>query len=69
MTQAGLNIKQKTIKMINKFYYYCQIKGKATWHFKFTLKKDIDFNYKIIVDIMYLNGKPVLNAVDAATTF
>lgn len=41
--------------MINKFYYYCQIKGEALQHFKFTLKKDFDFNYKIIVDIMYLN--------------
>ena len=69
MTQAGHNIEHKTIGMINKFCYYCQIKGKAPRHFKFTLKKDVDFNYKIIVDVIYLDGKPVFHAVDAATAF
>ena len=55
--------------MINKFCHYCQIKSKATRRFKFTLKKDVDFNYKIIVDVMYLDKKPVLYAVDATTDF
>ncbi len=53
--------------MINKFYHYCQIKGEAPRQFKFTLKEDVDFNYKIIIDVMYLDGKPVLHAVDVAT--
>ena len=55
--------------MINKFCHYCQIKGKASQCFKFILKKDVDFNYKIIVDIMYLDGKPILHKVDAITSF
>lgn len=55
--------------MITKFCHYYPIKGKALQYFKFTLKKNIDFNYEIIIDIMYLNGKPVLHAVDTATTF
>ena len=69
LTQAGHDIEHKNIEMINKFCHYCQIKGKAPQRFKFILKKDVDFNYKIIVDIMYLDGKPVLHAVDAATAF
>ena len=55
--------------MINKFCHYCQIKGKAPYHFKFILKKDVDFNYKIIIDIIYLDGKLVFHGVDAATAF
>lgn len=55
--------------MIIKFYHYCQIKDKAPQRFKFTLKKDVDFNYKTIVDIIYLDRKPILHAVDATTVF
>ena len=55
--------------MTNKFCHHCQIKGKAPRHFKFTLKKDVDFNYKIIIDVMYLDKKPISRAVDAATAF
>lgn len=32
--------------------------------FKFTLTDDWEFNYKIIVDIMYLDSKLVLYIVD-----
>ena len=55
--------------MINKFCHYCQIKGKSSRRFKFTLKKDVDFNYEIIVDVMYLDGKLVFHVVDVATAF
>ena len=69
LTQAGHDIEHKTIEMINKFCHYCQIKGEAPQQFKFTLKKDVDFNYKIIMDVMYLDRKPVLYMVDVATAF
>jgi hypothetical protein len=38
-------------------------------YFKFTLHEDAVFNYEVILDIFYLEGKPVLHVVDAATTF
>ncbi len=69
LIQTGYDIEYKAIEIINKFCHYCQIKGEASWQFKFTLKKDIDFNYEIIMDIMYLEGKPILHEVDAATVF
>ena len=69
LTRASHNIEHKTIEIINKFCHYCQIKGEAPQRFKFTLKKDVDYKYKIIVDVMYLDGKPVFHAVDATTTF
>ncbi|KAI1653193.1 hypothetical protein F4813DRAFT_383489 [Daldinia decipiens] len=47
---------------INKFCHHCQVKGKAPQRFKFSLKDpDMDFNYEVITDIMYLDGKPVLH--------
>lgn len=69
LTQTSYDIEYKTIKIINKFCHYCQIKSGAPQRFKFTLKKDINFNYEIIVDVIYLNKKPVLYAVDTVTTF
>jgi IS30 family transposase len=33
------------------------------------LKDDVDFNYSIIVDIFYIDGKPVLHIVDEGTRY
>jgi hypothetical protein len=43
--------------------------GKSPKRFKFTLKDDCNFNYEIIIDIIYLDGKSVLQIVDAAISF
>ena len=42
---------------------------KSLGRFKFTLKDDYEFNYSVYVDIMYLDGKPVLQVVDLVTSF
>ena len=42
---------------------------KAPRRFKFTLRDDYNFNYEIIVDVMYLNNKLVLYVVDTAIVF
>lgn len=33
------------------------------------MKKDIDFNYKIIMDIMYLDKKPIFYTIDTTIIF
>jgi hypothetical protein len=43
--------------------------SKSPGRFKFTLKDDHEFNYSVVVDILYLEGKPVLQVVDSATSF
>jgi hypothetical protein len=43
--------------------------GKSPGRFKFTLKDDYNFNFEIIIDIIYLDGKPVLQIVDVTTSF
>jgi hypothetical protein len=42
---------------------------KSSGRFKFTLKNNYEFNYSIIIDVIYLDGKPVLQVVDSATAF
>jgi hypothetical protein len=38
--------------------------------FKFVLKADtIDFNHTILIDMMYIDGSPILHIVDDATRF
>ena len=37
--------------------------------FKFTLKDDYKFNYIVIIDVIYLDGKLVLQVVDSLTLF
>ena len=43
--------------------------GKVLGRFKFILKDNYEFNYYIIIDVIYLNGKLVLYIVDKTTTF
>jgi hypothetical protein len=56
-------------KVINKFYYYYQLKGAALRRFKFNLKDNYNFNYEIFINVIYLNGKLVLYIVDFRTSF
>ncbi|KJZ70393.1 hypothetical protein HIM_10197 [Hirsutella minnesotensis 3608] len=69
LTNAGHNVEFEAIAMLRKFCHFCQIKADAPRRFKFTLKDDCDFNYELIVDVMHLDGRPVLHAVDLATSF
>jgi hypothetical protein len=43
--------------------------GKLPGQFKFTLKDDYEFNYSIVINILYLKGKPVLQVIDLAISF
>jgi hypothetical protein len=48
------NFKEKTLKEVTKFCYYCQLYSSVLRWFKFTLKDDYYFNYKILVDVIYI---------------
>jgi hypothetical protein len=43
--------------------------SKLPGRFKFTLKDNYEFNYFVVIDILYLEGKPVLQVIDLATSF
>jgi len=67
---AGHNdVDEKTLALIRKFYHQCQIHDLTPRHFKFTLQEDKEFNFEIIVDVLYLDKKPVLYVIDTAIAF
>jgi hypothetical protein len=37
--------------------------------FRFTIRDNAEFNYRLIVDVIYINKKPVLHAVNKVITF
>ncbi|KHJ31754.1 hypothetical protein EV44_g1953 [Erysiphe necator] len=63
------DIEYKTIEHLTKVCHHCQINAKSPGRFRFTLKDDYEFNYSVIVDVLYLDRRPVLQAVDGATAF
>ena len=42
---------------------------KSPSRFKFTLKDNYKFNYTVIINIIYLDSKPVLQVVDFLILF
>ena len=42
---------------------------KSPGRFKFILKDDYEFNYLFIINVLYLEGKLVLQVIDSATAF
>ena len=69
LQRAGHGVEVKAIGHLTKYCHHCQMNQKSPGRFKFTLKDDYDFNFSIIIDVMYLNGKPVLQVVDSSTSF
>ena len=70
LTKADYNnVNYNIIKKINKYCYQCQIYKKAPGRFRFTIYNNIDFNFRIIVNIIYINQRAVLYAVNKAIIF
>ena len=63
------DVNKDVLAKLTKSCHQCQMHGKSPGRFKFTLKDDCEFNYSIVIDILYLNGRPVLQVVDSATGF
>jgi hypothetical protein len=69
LQRAGYDVRTEAIQKLTKFCHQCQMHSKSPGRFKFTLKDDYEFNYSVIIDVLYLESKPVLQAVDSATAF
>src|SRR6266516_285391 len=65
------DIDKQAIDHLTKYCSHCQKHGKSPGRFKFALREDqdSDFNHSIFVDIMYIDGKPILHVIDEATRF
>ena len=69
LEQSGYDIDRQVLEKLTEYCHQCQLHSKAPGRYKFTLKDNHEFNYLIIVNILYLNGKPVLQIIDSATAF
>lgn len=69
LQRAGYDVNAKHIQHLTKYCHQCQMHGRSPGRFRFTLQDDYEFNHSIIIDVLYLDGNPVLQVVDAATGF
>jgi hypothetical protein len=62
--------KKSVLKKLIKFCFFCQKHDKFSERFKFILKNDdVNFNYSIIMNIMYIDNNLILHVVDETTRF
>ena len=69
LERAGHEVDNKVLEHLTKICHYCQKYGRSPGRFRFTLRDDVEFNYCIIVDIFYIDGRPVLHIIDEATRY
>ncbi len=69
LERAGHEVDTSGVEKLTKFCCFCQKHGKSPGRFKFTLRDDVNFNFSIIVNIMYIENNPVLHVIDEATRF
>ncbi|KAI0992170.1 hypothetical protein K3495_g16016, partial [Podosphaera aphanis] len=71
LEKAGHNSSdhRRLLEHINKYCSKCQKYAGSPMRFKFTLRDDVDFNHSIYIDVMYIDGSPILHVVDEATRF
>lgn len=69
LERSGHNVEIHTLEHLTKYCEHCQKHGQSPGRFSFTIKDDIEFNYNVIVDILYIEGEPVLHLVDEVTCF
>ena len=69
--QPNEHIDKEALERISRKCHACQLSTAAPGRFRFRLKDDREFifNYEIIVDIFYLEGRPTIHVVDSATSF
>ena len=63
------NINRKAIDHLTKYYFYYQKYRRSLGRFKFTLYKDLNFNYLVYIDIIYINGSLVLYIINKVTRY
>jgi hypothetical protein len=62
-------VEKSALKKLIKFCTFCQKYAKSSERFKFTLRDDVNFNYSIIVNVMYIENNFILHVIDEATRF
>ena len=69
LERLGHNFELPALQHFTKYCKQCQKHGRSPSHFAFTFKDDLNFNYNVNIDIMYIGGKSVLHLVDKKPRF
>lgn len=67
--RASHEAKKKIIENLITYCPYCQKHRQSSGHFEFTMKEDVNFNFLIFIDIIYINSNLILNVVDKGLRF
>jgi hypothetical protein len=64
-------VKKSALENLIKFCTFCQKYVKLSERFKFILKDDVhfNFNYSVIVNVMYIENSSILHVIDDVTRF
>jgi hypothetical protein len=63
------DVNKAVLKKLTKFCTFCQKYAKSSERFKFVFKNDVNFNYSIIVDVMYIWNHLILHVIDDVIRF
>lgn len=69
LQRSGHDVDSKIIEKLTRICHQCQLHRNSPGRFKFTLKDDYEFNYSIVIDVLYIDNRPVLQVIDSATCF
>jgi hypothetical protein len=72
--RSNHDVNSQAIEYFIKYCHHCQFHEKFSSRFSFTLKDDIEFNFNIIVNILYIEvklevNKSILHLMNKATRF
>jgi hypothetical protein len=64
------DVESRVIEHLNKYCHHCQMHEKSFERFSFSIKdSDSEFNFNILVNILYIDSKLVLHLVNETTRF
>ncbi len=69
LERSDHEVKKAVLKKLTKFCTFCQKYAKSSERFKFILKNDVNFNYSVIVDVMYIENHLILHVVNEIIRF
>jgi hypothetical protein len=69
LERSGHDVPRESINWLTKYCKHCQLFQKSPGRFKFSLKDDVSFNSEIIVDVFWIENKPIIHVVDEATRY
>ncbi len=69
LKRANHKVKKSVLEKLIKLCTFCQKYVEFSERFKFTLRNDVNFNYSVVVDVMYVENSSILHVIDEATRF